>query len=83
MHKKDQENTTNKTFNTGVFFRILQYAKTYKWQFISTSIAAIVLSFLATARPIILIQIVNKYISPKNEEGLFILIVLMFGFLYL
>ncbi|HFU75556.1 MAG TPA: ABC transporter ATP-binding protein [Arcobacter sp.] len=81
--EKNTENKSGKAFDIAVFSRILHYAKKYRWQFIVTSFAAIILSFLATARPIILIQIVNKYITPKEESGLFFLIILMLGLLML
>ncbi len=72
-----EEKLKGRTFDLKVFMRILQYAKKYRWQFITTGIAAIILSFLASARPIILIRIVNTYIAPKEEKGLLFLIVIM------
>ena len=71
------KNLSGEAFDLDVFLRILQYAKKYRWQFIITSLAAITLSFLATARPIILIRIVNTYITPREEKGLLFLITLM------
>jgi subfamily B ATP-binding cassette protein MsbA len=80
MKEKGHDKTKNlsgEAFDLDVFLRILQYAKKYRWQFIITSLAAITLSFLATARPIILIRIVNTYITPREEKGLLFLITLM------
>jgi len=75
--QNNNEKLSGKAFDLVVFKRIMQYAKNYRWQFVVTSSAAILLSFLGTARPLILIEIVNTYITPKEKEGLLFLIVVM------
>lgn len=78
-----EQNISGKTFDKQVFKRILSYAKKYRWQYIVTGGIAILLSFLASARPMVLIDAVNTYIAPREEKGLFFLIVLMFVLLVL
>ena len=76
-NQNNKDNLSGKAFDLIVFKRILKYAKNYRWQFLVTSLAAILLSFLGTARPLILIEIVNTYITPRQEKGLLFLIIVM------
>jgi ATP-binding cassette subfamily B multidrug efflux pump len=77
----NEQKISGKTFDMVVFKRILKQAKVYKWPYILTGFLAILLSFLASARPLLLIEAVNQYIAPKEEQGLLMLILLMFGLL--
>lgn len=77
----NEQKISGKTFDLVVFKRILKQAKVYKWPYILTGFLAILLSFLASARPLLLIEAVNQYIAPKEEHGLLMLILLMFGLL--
>jgi ATP-binding cassette subfamily B multidrug efflux pump len=77
----NEQKISGKTFDLVVFKRILKQAKVYKWPYILTGFLAILLSFLASARPLLLIEAVNQYIAPKEEQGLLMLILLMFGLL--
>jgi len=77
----NEQKISGKTFDLVVFKRILKQAKLYKWPYILTGFLAILLSFLASARPLLLIEAVNQYIAPKEEHGLLMLILLMFGLL--
>ena len=76
-NQNNKDNLSGKAFDLIVFKRILKYAKNYRWQFLVTSLAAILLSFLGTARPLILIEIVNTFITPRQEKGLLFLIIVM------
>ncbi|PID67534.1 MAG: antibiotic ABC transporter ATP-binding protein [Flavobacteriia bacterium] len=76
-------NTTGRVFDLKVFRRIISYAKRYRWPFVLTGITAVLLSFLATARPLILIEAVNRYIAPRQESGLLTMIILMLVILML
>jgi ATP-binding cassette subfamily B multidrug efflux pump len=77
----NEQKISGKTFDLVVFKRILKQAKVYKWPYILTGFLAILLSFLASARPLLLIEAVNQYIAPKEEQGLLMLILLMLGLL--
>lgn len=90
----NEQQISGKTFDLDVFKRILKQAKVYKWPYFITGLLAVLLSFLASARPMLLIEAVNTYIAPKEEKGLLFLILLMlsllllevmlqFGFVYL
>jgi subfamily B ATP-binding cassette protein MsbA len=78
----NNEKPSGKAFDLVVFKRIIKYAQKYRWQFWVTSSTAILLSFLSTARPLILIKIVNTYIAPREKEGLLFLILLMLALLF-
>jgi ABC-type multidrug transport system fused ATPase/permease subunit len=77
----NEQKISGKTFDLDVFKRILKQAKVYKWPYFITGLLAVLLSFLASARPMLLIEAVNTYIAPKEEKGLLFLILLMLGLL--
>lgn len=79
----NEQKISGKAFDLVVFKRILKYAKVYRWQYVLTAFLAIVLSFLASARPLLLIEAVNKYIGHREQEGLLILILWMLALLIL
>jgi len=79
----NEQKISGKAFDLVVFKRILEYAKVYRWQYVLTAFLAIVLSFLASARPLLLIEAVNKYIAHREQEGLLILILWMLALLIL
>jgi ATP-binding cassette subfamily B multidrug efflux pump len=79
----NEQKISGKTFDLDVFKRILKQAKVYKWPYFITGLLAVLLSFLASARPMLLIEAVNTYIAPKEEKGLLFLILLMLGLLLL
>jgi subfamily B ATP-binding cassette protein MsbA len=83
MAENKVDKSTGKAFDAKVFKRILSYTGKYKWQFYATALTAILLSFLATARPMILIKAVDLYIAPKEQYGLLFMILLMLGILVL
>ncbi len=72
---------TGKAFDVKVFKRLMQFAKKYRWQFILVSLAAILLSTSAIARPWLTKQAIDSYITLKDPIGLHKLIVLMFAIL--
>ncbi|MFD0963053.1 ABC transporter ATP-binding protein [Pseudofulvibacter geojedonensis] len=59
---------TGNTFDFKLLRRIMQYANVYKKTFYAVLIAAILLSFFATARPVILNFIIGDYIPNNNIE---------------
>jgi len=71
-----------KAFDAKLFRKILKYAKPYQWRFNGVIIFAISLSVFAAFRPFLLKEMVDNYIKPKNEQGLFFFVTIM-GFVLL
>jgi ATP-binding cassette subfamily B multidrug efflux pump len=66
-----------KAFDTGLFKRILTYAKPYKWRYYGVIIFAVSLSVFAALRPYLLKQTVDGYIKTHDKQGLLMYIILM------
>jgi len=82
-----KEKITGKVFDIKLFKRLLSYITNYRFAFIISSLAVILLAFAAAIRPIILIKIVDDYISTKNAEqvlnySIIMLVVLLFQVLF-
>ncbi|MBL6591301.1 MAG: ABC transporter ATP-binding protein [Flavobacteriaceae bacterium] len=71
----------NKKFNIKLFRRLLKYVYPYKINFIFLITAAISISFFSIVNQYLLKIAVDKYITPKDYEGLIFIISLMFGVL--
>ena len=72
-----------KNIQTKSLKKILAYAKPYKSRFIWVIVWAILLSLFAAARPYLLKQTVDSYISLNDETGLLYYIILMAAVLLL
>ncbi|OYU84721.1 MAG: antibiotic ABC transporter ATP-binding protein [Flavobacterium sp. BFFFF2] len=66
-----------KAFDIRLFRKILRYTKPFKVRFYSVIAFAISLSVFAALRPYLLKLTVDKYIAPKDEQGLVLYISLM------
>ncbi|MGB0895703.1 MAG: ABC transporter ATP-binding protein [Flavobacteriaceae bacterium] len=73
---------TNK-FNFKLFNRLLQYAKGYRVTFYGVLVAALLLSFLATARPYLLNEIITNELYNSDKQGLVYLITILTSVLFL
>ena len=73
--------SVNKKFNFKLFIRLLDYVKPYKVNFIFLSIAAILISVFSILNQYLLKIAVDTYITPKDYEGLILIISIMFGVL--
>tara|TARA_S200000501_G_scaffold24743_1_gene21431 strand:+ start:638 stop:2404 length:1767 start_codon:yes stop_codon:yes gene_type:complete len=73
--------SVNKKFNFKLFTRLLDYVKPYKVNFIFLSIAAILISVFSILNQYLLKIAVDTYITPKDYEGLILIISIMFGVL--
>lgn len=69
-------NTSNK-FNVKLFNRLMQYTKKYSVTFYGVLLAALLLSFLATARPYLLNEIITNELYKNDKEGLVFLITIL------
>ena len=73
--------SVNKKFNFKLFTRLLNYVKPYKVNFIFLTVAAILISVFSILNQYLLKMAVDTYITPKDYEGLILIISLMFGVL--
>ena len=73
--------SVNKKFNFKLFTRLLNYVKPYKVNFIFLIVAAILISVFSILNQYLLKIAVDTYITPKDYEGLILVISLMFGVL--
>ena len=73
--------SVNKKFNFKLFTRLLNYVKPYKINFIFLTVAAILISVFSILNQYLLKIAVDTYITPKDYEGLILIISLMFGVL--
>ncbi|WP_111706494.1 ABC transporter ATP-binding protein [Lutibacter citreus] len=74
---------TGKAFDLKIFSRLMSFAKNYRYEFVASTLAAVLLSLVAVAKPILLQEIVNNYFETKNKEGLLNFSLIMCGFLFL
>ncbi|MCF6168945.1 ABC transporter transmembrane domain-containing protein, partial [Lutibacter sp.] len=72
---------TGKAFDAKIFKRLMSFASKYKWQFIVSTISAILMSMVSVAKPILLQKIVVIYFENKDKEGLLNYSLLMVAFL--
>ncbi|RZT00009.1 ABC transporter ATP-binding protein [Aquimarina brevivitae] len=68
---------TGNAFDLNLFKRLLKFTRPYKLVFYFVAIAAILLSGLAVVRPLILQNIIDRAIIPKEEELLLYFVSLM------
>jgi len=76
-----KEKVAGKVFDIKLFKRLLSYITNYRFAFIIASISVLLLAVFAAIRPIILIKIIDDYISTKNSEQVLIFSLIMFGIL--
>ncbi|WP_298368156.1 ABC transporter ATP-binding protein [uncultured Lutibacter sp.] len=74
---------TGKAFDLKIFSRLMSFAKSYRYEFIISTLAAIILSVVAVAKPILLQEIINTYFESKDKVGLLNFSLIMCGFLIL
>ena len=76
------DKTSNK-FNFKLFNRLMQYTKMYRLTFYGVLFAALLLSFLATARPYLLNEIITNELYNSDKEGLVFFITILTSVLVL
>lgn len=73
-----------KKLNIDIFFRLLGYAKSYKFLYVTALIATIVLAFVSPIRIAVIGNVVNNYITQsKNPQLLLVWILIVIGMLLL
>ena len=78
-----KEKVTGIVFDIKLFKRLLSYIKNYRFAFFVASSALILLTLAAAIRPLILMKIVDDYISTKNAPQVLKYSLIMFGVLLL
>ena len=76
-----EKKVTGKVFDLALFKRLLSYIKNYRFAFIIAAVSVLLLALFAAVRPIILIKIVDDYISTKNSRQVLNFSLIMFGIL--
>ena len=71
------EKVTGKVFDLKLFRRLLMYVKSYRLQFIISTMSVLLLAGLAAVYPILLKLVVDDYIINKNAEKLLIFSLIM------
>ncbi len=74
---------TGKVFDIKLFKRLLSYIQNYRFAFIIAIISVLLLAIFAAIRPVILIKMVDDYISTKNAKQVLNFSLLMVGILLL
>ena len=80
-NNKSKSNTGN-VIDFVLLKRVLAFAKPYQMQFTIAAIAAVLLSVLGPARPMLINYAIDNYILIPNNEKLFDITVLLLGLLF-
>jgi ABC-type multidrug transport system fused ATPase/permease subunit len=72
---------SGKAFDTGVFKRLLAYARPYKITFYGVALSAILLSAFAVMTPFLLRELIDEAIMKSDAEKLLFLVLAMLGVL--
>jgi subfamily B ATP-binding cassette protein MsbA len=73
------EKVTGKVFDLKLFKRLIMYVKSYRSQFILSTMSVLFLAGLAAVYPMLLKIVVDDYIINKNAEQLLIFSLIMLG----
>ena len=68
---------TNKIFDRDLFGKLMEFVSTYRSVFYFVMVAAILLSVFSTLTPYLLMITVDDYITPKDFDGMVLLVGLM------
>lgn len=75
------EKVSGKAFDVKIFSRLMSYAKNYKWRFSLAAISSVLFALFSVFRVIILKDVIDEFILPKDSEGLLNYVLLMFAIL--
>lgn len=78
-----KQKVTGKVFDLKLFKRLLLYMQNYRLAFVVATVSVLLLALLAAVRPVLLIKIVDDYISTKNAKQVLNFSLIMFGVLLL
>ena len=74
-------NVSGKAFDYSLFKRIMTYVKPYQKMFYITAILSVVLAVIALVRPLLIQYTIDNYIKALDEKGLYLMTILLIGFL--
>lgn len=77
------DSVSGKAFDIPLFKRIMTYVNPYKKVFYFTATLSIVLAVVALVRPVLIQQTIDENIKAFDAEGLFIMTMILIGFLLL
>ena len=79
MSDRQENKVSGKVYDVKLFGRLMDYARTYRFQFALSAIAVISVALFAAVRPTLLKQVIDDYISNKDAEQLLFYVLLMLG----
>lgn len=74
-------NISGKAFDYSLFKRVMKYVKPYKGIFYITAFLSIFLAFLALVKPVLIQNTVDDYIKVLDNEGLWLMTMILIGIL--
>ena len=78
-----KKSKTGEVLNIPLLKRVIVFAKPYKTQFIIAAISAIILSFLAPARPMLINYAIDNYILIEDASNLLRITIILISLLFL
>jgi ATP-binding cassette, subfamily B, multidrug efflux pump len=78
-----KKSKTGEVLNIPLLKRVIVFAKPYKKQFIIAAISAIILSFLAPARPMLINYAIDNYILIEDASNLLRITIILISLLFL
>jgi len=78
-----RKSKTGEVLNIPLLKRVIVFAKPYKKQFIIAAISAIILSFLAPARPMLINYAIDNYILIEDATNLLRITIILISLLFL
>ena len=78
-----KETKTGQVLDISLLFRVIRYARPYKKQFIIAATAAIILSFLGPARPMLINYAIDNFIIIADPQNLLKITILLIALLFL
>lgn len=82
MEQKKNNKVAGKAFDSKLFFRLMQFVKDYRMQFLFASLSTILLAVVAAVRPWLLKELVDNYITFKNAPMILQYTIYMFMALF-
>jgi len=79
MSENQENKVSGKVYDVKLFARLMQYARSYRFEFTVSAVAVISVALFAAVRPTLLKQVIDQYISNKDAEQLLFYVMLMLG----
>jgi len=79
MSDNQENKVSGKVYDVKLFARLMQYARSYRFEFAVSAVAVISVALFAAVRPTLLKQVIDQYISNKDAEQLLFYVMLMLG----